>query len=264
MKVFISWSGPRSKAVALALREWLRSVIQTVKPWMSEQDIEAGARWNREVDKELGDTKFGIICLTRNNQTAPWLLFETGALAKTIDETYVCPYLIDLEPSHINPGPLTQFQAKRANKKETWELVSTMNKALKENALTEEQLKKTFELWWPELENTLKDLPSDGVKEKRRPLEDMVEEMLGLVRNLSRPSAPGTNLGDIRRLIEEYRNLNQHEHSDFIILEDSDTVLPWTFAAYKLLKSKTPKIIKAPAAVKKEDEDGKEKEDDKG
>jgi hypothetical protein len=49
------------------------------------------------------------------NQVAPWILFEAGALAKTIESTFVVPYLIDLEPPNINRGPLKQFQAKRAN-----------------------------------------------------------------------------------------------------------------------------------------------------
>src|SRR5438128_12519610 len=115
MKLFISWSGNRSKSIADALRRWIPDVIQTVEPWMSATDIEAGARWNREIDNQLRETQYGIICLTKENQTAPWILFEAGAIAKTIDDAFVCPYLINLDPAEISQGPLTQFQAKRAN-----------------------------------------------------------------------------------------------------------------------------------------------------
>jgi hypothetical protein len=87
---------------------------------MSSEDIEAGTRWGSHVTTELSVTRFGIICLTPENQTAPWLLFEAGALAKTIENTYVVPYLIDLELAEIQHGPLNQFQAKRANKTVTW------------------------------------------------------------------------------------------------------------------------------------------------
>ena len=96
MKIFISWSGQRSKVVADALRSWIPDVIHAVKPWMSGVDIRAGMRWSREVDEQLRDTQFGILCLTKENQTAPWLLFEAGALAKSVEGAAVCPYLIDL------------------------------------------------------------------------------------------------------------------------------------------------------------------------
>jgi hypothetical protein len=93
MKVFISWSGPRSKAAAQALHQWLPDVIQSIEPWMSAEDIDAGARWGNEVTNELAQTRCGIICLTQDNLTAPWILFEAGALSKTIEKTYVIPYL---------------------------------------------------------------------------------------------------------------------------------------------------------------------------
>ncbi|RJQ58938.1 MAG: TIR domain-containing protein [Desulfobacteraceae bacterium] len=188
MKVFISWSGDKSKAAAIALREWIQCVIQQVKPWVSEIDIAAGTRWGREIETELNDTKFGIICLTKSNTFAPWILFEAGALAKTIDkDTYVCPYLIDMEPSDIPQGPLTQFQAKRSDEQGTWELVQTINEALKDNRLKESSLRTIFEKLWQDLEKILKELPDENVEdtEDRNP-EDMIKEILEGVRQLLR------------------------------------------------------------------------------
>lgn len=191
MKIFLSWSGIRSKAVATALRQWIPDVIQTVEPWMSQTDIDAGARWNRDIDVKLSETKFGIICLTKSNCDAPWILFETGALAKTITDTFVCPYLIDLAPSEIPQGPLTQFQAKSADRHETWELICTINKALREEALPEEKLRRTYERWWPDLESVLNNLPKEEIDtETRRPVDEMLAEVLELVRGLSRRPFP--------------------------------------------------------------------------
>src|SRR4051794_9109874 len=107
MKVLLSWSGEPSRSVAAALRQWLPDVVQSVRPWMSEADIEAGARWGERIQRELNETRFGILCVTPQSMQAPWLLFEAGALAKTIQDTYVCPYLIGVEVSELQ-GPLTQ------------------------------------------------------------------------------------------------------------------------------------------------------------
>jgi TIR domain len=71
MKVFISWSGPQSQHIARALRAWLPRVIQHLDPWMSELDIGAGQRWERELWKELQDSHFGMVCLTPENLQAP-------------------------------------------------------------------------------------------------------------------------------------------------------------------------------------------------
>jgi hypothetical protein len=86
MKIFISWSGPRSEALATALREWFPLVLHYVDPWLSKADIQVGERWGVEVAKELESCNFGVICVTKDNVNAPWILFEAGALAKSMQE----------------------------------------------------------------------------------------------------------------------------------------------------------------------------------
>ena len=122
MKIFISWSGDKSKAVAEELHTWLRRVIHQSDPWISSRDIEQGARWSNELSHQLEDACIGIIILTRENISSPWILFETGSLAKILDRTFVCPYLLDLKYSELQ-GPLAQFQASMANEADTRKLV---------------------------------------------------------------------------------------------------------------------------------------------
>lgn len=187
VKIFISWSGEPSKTVARALHRWLPDVIQSVEPWMSELDLEAGARWNERVQRELNDTRFGIICVTPQNVHAPWLLFEAGALAKTINDTHVCPYLIGLEPSSLPQGPLTQFQAKRASQEETRDLIVTINQTLREKALDSSRVERGFDRCWPDLDKALSSLPTVQSTE-RRSAEDMLEEVLFLARKIDQQS----------------------------------------------------------------------------
>ena len=90
MKVFISWSGERSMFVAAALREWLTMMVQSVDPWMSKVDLKAGGKWNPELEKELSQAVYGVSCVTRSNRTAPWLLFEAGALTTQVKAKRFC------------------------------------------------------------------------------------------------------------------------------------------------------------------------------
>ena len=110
MKIFLSWSGDRSKHVASALRDWLPDIIQDIEPWMSTHDIASGARWSAEIGGQLNASDFGVLCLTPENAHADCLLFEAGALAKKLGESFVVPYLIAMEQADIPAGPLSQFQ----------------------------------------------------------------------------------------------------------------------------------------------------------
>ena len=75
MKIFISWSGERSKLAAAAFHEWLPLVLHYADPWMSEMDIESGSRGLKRISEELDGRNFGIICLTAENLRAPWIKF---------------------------------------------------------------------------------------------------------------------------------------------------------------------------------------------
>ncbi|HYC27957.1 MAG TPA: TIR domain-containing protein, partial [Chitinophagaceae bacterium] len=152
MKVFISWSGERSKQAAEVLRSWIRQVIQSAETWISV-DIDKGLRWNEKVSGELENTKVGIICLNKENLRAEWILLEAGALSKTRD-AYVCTFLLDINPADINP-PLAQFQHTQFKKDDVRRLLHTINTAIiksGEKSLLEKDLDEVFEVFWPRLE----------------------------------------------------------------------------------------------------------------
>lgn len=192
MDIFISWSGGASKAMAQGLSEWLPTVIQAVRPFFSSDDIQKGTRWFSEIGERLDKTDFGILCLTRSNLSSPWIHFEAGALSKKVERARVIPFLIDVQPSTLVP-PLSAFNAVTSpTKEEVKKLVHAMNSALGEGRLTESVLLTTFERAWPEFERTAKEVQRLAAKEidgtdtpKRRPIEDMLDEMLILIRGIS-------------------------------------------------------------------------------
>jgi hypothetical protein len=136
--------------------------------------------------RELDETRVGIICLTPQNMNAPWILFEAGALSKTLEETFVCPYLLDIRPADLE-GPLAQFQAAIANEEDTKKLVQTINRALGEEALAEERANKTFEVWWPQLQERLASVSAaEREQETGRSDREILEEILVSIRGVER------------------------------------------------------------------------------
>ncbi|MGN6869473.1 MAG: toll/interleukin-1 receptor domain-containing protein [Solirubrobacteraceae bacterium] len=180
MKVFLSWSGQKSKAVAEALHDWLPNVIQEVKPFMSESDIAAGARWLSEIDQQLEDTSFAIVCVTRENQTAAWLNFEAGAVAKVIDTSRVVPLAVDLTLADVKP-PLGHFQAKDISEAGIRAVLESLNDQAEQQV---SNLAGAFDKWWPDLEPKLKQAATTAEKEPVRPDRELLEEILAGVRNL--------------------------------------------------------------------------------
>jgi hypothetical protein len=188
MKVFISWSGERSKAIADVLRRWFPSVLQAVRPYFSPDDVAKGSRWSAEIAKELEASRVGLLVITPENQEAPWLLFEAGALGKNLDRSKVCPILFGtMEPTDVK-GPLVQFQSAQFSKEEMRRVVKMMNAELAEASLVPDVLETVFEMWWPKLQDQVDKLLAvgdGGEGEGRRSERDMLEEVLGLTRRLA-------------------------------------------------------------------------------
>jgi TIR domain len=154
MKVFVSWSGDASHDVARALKDWLPNVIQAVDVFLSSEDIVKGSVWFNELGNVLDESAFGIVCLTRDNLSAPWILYEAGALGKRFEQSRVVPLLIGLKVPDLS-GPLSHFNASLLDKDEIAKLVAAINAQLGAAKLSDKQLDKAFATWWPDLEMSL-------------------------------------------------------------------------------------------------------------
>ena len=184
MKVFISWSGQKSRAIAEHLRDWLPNVLQSIEPYFTPSDVEKGARWLSDISDELSNSKIGILCITRESVSSPWLLFEAGALSKELEDTYVCPIVFDVTPGDL-AGPMAQFQATEFEKNDFRRLVGVLNDRLGDRQLPEKNLDAVFAKFWPDLERNIGSILesiSDSDDTPVRPADEMLNEILQLVR----------------------------------------------------------------------------------
>ncbi len=185
MRVFISWSGDRSKAIAEALYHWLPTIIQSLETWMSEHDIDKGTRSIPAISKNLGETQFGIICLTPENLNAPWLLFEAGALSKSQEDARVWTFLYELEYTNVE-GPLAQFQHTVAKKEDVRKLLQAINRASNTQSVSDQQLQVSFDRGWPELQEKLRTIPATTeASAPKRTDRELIEESLTLLRKIA-------------------------------------------------------------------------------
>jgi hypothetical protein len=155
VKILLSWSGESSRALATFLREWLPRVLSGVEPWMSDKDIGPGQIWFDELMESLLGVQAGIVCVTRENVTSPWIHFEAGCLAAKFAKGLLCPYLVGMKVSDLGRSPLGSRQCVSATKEGTWQLVSGLNKLLRRRQ-DDGPLSSLFDLHWPELEEVIR------------------------------------------------------------------------------------------------------------
>lgn len=196
MKVFISWSGELSKNIAEVINKWLPCIIQSVEVFFSPDDIEKGENWDTKVSTELLECKYGIICLTKENVSAPWIHFESGALAKALDSR-VATLMINVTPTDIK-GPLSRYQATKLDKDDFFQLIKNINEQL-ETQLNIEVLKTLFNTLWDEINNDFKNLLEkyqDISPKKKKGIknDEALDEILLLLRKLNSTVSSPTNI----------------------------------------------------------------------
>jgi hypothetical protein len=184
MKVFISWSGKRSKAMANALKDWIPLIVQHSEPFVSDKDISAGDRWAQAIAGELESSNFGILCITPENISSEWIMFEAGALSKAMQDAKVIPLLFGLELSDLS-GPLQQFQALRVDEQGMLDALKAIN-AASDNKTDEATIERLVPALWSDLQAKIDAIPERAEAEKHmRPQTEIMEDLVSQVRGLN-------------------------------------------------------------------------------
>lgn len=191
MKVFVSWSGDKSKNIAKEIAKYIELIVPGTSTFLSE-DIDKGARWSQEIAANLESSNFGIICLTKENQNAPWIQFEAGALAKSLEIAKVCPILLDLEVSDMVGNPLSQFQASPFKKEEFEKIILQIAKSISSDL--HEKARTYFATFWDKMDEAIrKHLESPAITleknqdEGTRVLSAILNQQNSIMRRISNP-----------------------------------------------------------------------------
>lgn len=266
MKVFISWSGKRSKAMANALKEWLPLIVQRAEPFVSDKDISAGERWAQAIAGELESSNFGILCITPENISSEWIMFEAGALSKAMQDAKVIPLLFGLELSDLS-GPLQQFQALKVDEQGMLDALKAIN-AASDNKTDDATIEKLVPALWSQLQDKLDAIPERAETEKHmRPQTEIMEDLVSQVRGLNsrmRDFDPEMLERGLRRSGSKSRNLHPSMMEEMLFMMSKDSLnssyglvmiagllresMPWIsevlVEAHRELKQASPKNIR--------------------
>lgn len=186
-KIFISCSGKLSTQLGGIIDKWLPSIFQTVETFFYGE-AEKGVRWLSEISKELEESDFGILCITKENLSSPWIFFEAGALSKKVTKAHVYPILFDVKPTDLHPA-LGQFRSIPSfSKNEIEKLIKNLNMATN-NSVRPEHLEKSFSSQWLYFKKDIDEILTnydytDKDLEDKKSTEEILNEMLYTIRNV--------------------------------------------------------------------------------
>ncbi|MBS7577988.1 MULTISPECIES: hypothetical protein [unclassified Enterococcus] len=157
VRIFLSWSGLRSKELARIFKTYINDLFPKANIYLS-LDIAGGNRWRENLEKGLEDRNFSIIFLTEANLNSKWLYFEAGALSKAMVNDRIQPFLYNLSLSNLSE-PLSSYQAREINKEEILKTIYDINN-LQENSdrIEKATLERNFNRLWNEMNSELKEI----------------------------------------------------------------------------------------------------------
>lgn len=145
-KIFISWSGEKSKQIASTFYDWFYNTFK-IEAWFSSKNIKIGKLWEPKIQEALQQSTKGIFFITKENVFAPWINFEAGAISKGNPENFVC--IIRVDSNEIpKESPLFHYQNTAFNKEGICELLN--NILIDSPDYNEENFKKLFDTNWKE------------------------------------------------------------------------------------------------------------------
>ena len=194
MKIFLSWSGDQSRLFAEELKPWLEIVLSGTDVWLSSEDIDKGTIWFTEIINELSGCNAGVICVTRQNYLSPWIHFEAGGMIKGLGKRRVGTILLDIDYPELQQ-PLNQFNGTRLNRIGAWQLVKSLAH-VSDRPYKDKVLERTFEKFWPDLEQAYQMLfptSHDAVRDVEQPMyfaPQPATEILGTDKKPARKKRP--------------------------------------------------------------------------
>ncbi len=207
MKVFITWSGERSREVAEIFNEYIPTIIQGCETFFSE-DMDKGSVWFPRLGEELEECDIGLICLTPENLSEDWILFETGALLSLEeDESKVCPFLYDLDTDTLE-DPLYQFNAIHNEKEDIKRFFRTIKDNM-DDPLEDDVFDRTFERFWDNIREGLEDIsgPPEDYEYEEKNDSEKIDEILNKLKRIDKRTT-GTNLDKTAQNIEHHHRIN--------------------------------------------------------
>lgn len=161
-EVFISWSGEHSKNIAANLKIALEEIFENedFSAFMSERDIESGTEWFQTIKNHLIESRCAIIVLTKENISAPWILFESGAMAVNHEDKRVIPILFDVNIEE--KSPLSHYNHIKFSKNSFEKMIFDIKSFCGFNKMTKRQLStvinKSFSEFNKNIEQNLEEL----------------------------------------------------------------------------------------------------------
>lgn len=143
-------------------------VLQSVDTFISSGDIKAGERWQNRINNALNDIDFGVVFISESNKDKPWIMFETGALAKNLGVSRVVPVLCDSAEINFVGSPLLQFQYVKLDRDGVFSLMESLRESLSDDDATVDRgnFERIFEVWWPSLETELSSIEREQASAK--------------------------------------------------------------------------------------------------
>ena len=206
MKVFLSWSKELSLEVAKSFGEWLPTVIQECSEPFISVEIDKGEPWFEMIRTALSETNIGLVFITPENASETWLNFEAGALLNKFGKSGVCPVLVGMKKSDYT-GPMKQLQLTEIDSESDVKgLLATINKKCA-TPLAPQVLERTMDKFWPELQQSIHESVTKSRAKKApvaaRSLDDKVDEILNLTRNLANTDAHAISPLEIWQLTKD-------------------------------------------------------------